>query len=373
MPNTVRNVVALIIPFDIHAGAVRQGLLAYDIEFDSFYPCQYPYDVDIAFRCGKQYGSTITLNGRDYSKGDKFVFWSRRRGRIQPLRGLVSEDQRIAEDHSNRLIDSVAYELSAQALLSVNDSSALITTEKSKLLQLSTATRLELSTPDTLISNDPAAIRAFIASSKEAIIGKALGPATWSEEGSRHLSGTTFVDPSMLPHDDLLRAAPVILQKAVRKAYEVRVQVMGSYVLAARLDTPDPNGEDIDWRTRQREQLRVSPLKLPESIEHKLIALMRALGLAFGAIDLIVQPDGTHTFIEVNQMGQFLWVEQLCPELKILDTFCQFLASADLLFSKPAPSRITYEKEHESAVTWCSDEAKRFGFTYEEHGHFPPL
>jgi hypothetical protein len=32
------------------------------------------------------------------------------------------------------------------------------------------------------------------------------------------------------------------------------------------------------------------------------------LGLAFGCIDLIVTPEGEHIFLEVNEMGQFLWV-----------------------------------------------------------------
>src|SRR5882672_6715415 len=45
------------------------------------------------------------------------------------------------------------------------------------------------------------------------------------------------------------------------------------------------------------------------------------LGLAFGCIDLIVTPEGEHIFLEVNEMGQFLWVEQDEPRSELLRCF----------------------------------------------------
>ena len=35
------------------------------------------------------------------------------------------------------------------------------------------------------------------------------------------------------------------------------------------------------------------------------------LGLEFGAIDLIITPQGNYVFLEVNGNGQFLWAEHL--------------------------------------------------------------
>jgi glutathione synthase/RimK-type ligase-like ATP-grasp enzyme len=37
----------------------------------------------------------------------------------------------------------------------------------------------------------------------------------------------------------------------------------------------------------------------------------RHLGLEYGAIDLIRQPDGTYVFLEINPQGQFLFAEKL--------------------------------------------------------------
>jgi glutathione synthase/RimK-type ligase-like ATP-grasp enzyme len=41
------------------------------------------------------------------------------------------------------------------------------------------------------------------------------------------------------------------------------------------------------------------------------LKLTKLLGLEFGAIDLIRQPDGEYIFLEINGNGQFLWAEEL--------------------------------------------------------------
>ena len=42
---------------------------------------------------------------------------------------------------------------------------------------------------------------------------------------------------------------------------------------------------------------------------------MHSYGLTYGAIDLIVTPAGEYVFLENNPVGQFLFVEELVPEL----------------------------------------------------------
>jgi glutathione synthase/RimK-type ligase-like ATP-grasp enzyme len=51
---------------------------------------------------------------------------------------------------------------------------------------------------------------------------------------------------------------------------------------------------------------------LPAEVGEKLLALMRRLGLEYGAIDLRLTPDGEYVFLEVNPAGQFLFVEHAC-------------------------------------------------------------
>jgi len=46
--------------------------------------------------------------------------------------------------------------------------------------------------------------------------------------------------------------------------------------------------------------------------------LARKLKLVHGSLDLIEEEDGSITFLEVNEMGQFLYLEERVPELSLL-------------------------------------------------------
>jgi hypothetical protein len=54
----------------------------------------------------------------------------------------------------------------------------------------------------------------------------------------------------------------------------------------------------------------VVPYRLPHDIAARLLELMKALKLAFGAIDLRLTPDGEHVFLEVNPAGEYLFISE---------------------------------------------------------------
>jgi hypothetical protein len=66
---------------------------------------------------------------------------------------------------------------------------------------------------------------------------------------------------------------------------------------------------------------------------------MRLGDPAFCCFDFTVTPGGDHVFLEANQMGQFLWVEEKVPELPMLDTMCAFLMSGDRVFERGSLAR----------------------------------
>ena len=47
------------------------------------------------------------------------------------------------------------------------------------------------------------------------------------------------------------------------------------------------------------------------------MALVRSYGLNFGAVDLILTPDDRYVFLEINPNGQFLFVQERVPELRM--------------------------------------------------------
>jgi glutathione synthase/RimK-type ligase-like ATP-grasp enzyme len=66
------------------------------------------------------------------------------------------------------------------------------------------------------------------------------------------------------------------------------------------------------------------PYELPREVEEKILRLMDYFVLNYGAIDIIVTPDGRHVFLEINPVGKFFWLER-CPGLPISDAIADVL------------------------------------------------
>jgi hypothetical protein len=203
---------------------------------------------------------------------------------------------------------------------------------ESKLAQLALAKDVGLTVPRTLISNDPSRLRRFLAD-VPATVCKALLGAGWADGEGRILGTyTSSLCAEDLPSDAALQACPVILQEKIDKQYEVRLTVMGRTCIGARLNSSSIPGAEEDWRVAELGKLRIESIEVPEVVRQKCFALMDALGIIFGAFDFIVTNEGNYIFLEVNQMGQFLWVEYANPNLLLLDCFVSFLVSRDPKF-----------------------------------------
>lgn len=66
--------------------------------------------------------------------------------------------------------------------------------------------------------------------------------------------------------------------------------------------------DDQSWRA-DYDSLRYEATDVPEAVRRGVLALMGALGLRFGALDFLVDLQGTHHFLEVNPNGQWGWIE----------------------------------------------------------------
>lgn len=187
-----------------------------------------------------------------------------------------------------------------------------------------------LAMPDTLYSNDPDEIRDFIASEGGQVIFKILTGAPWRDGHTRWVSYASPISKQQLIEDDLLRQTPSIYQSIVPKAFELRVTVMGRQIFAAKVHSQDTKQGRLDWRRAYRE-LKMTPTEIPSQIREQCFLLMKRLNIVFGCFDFIVTPQGDYVFLEVNEAGQFLFVEEYTG-LPLLDAFCDFLIAADPLF-----------------------------------------
>jgi hypothetical protein len=168
-----------------------------------------------------------------------------------------------------------------------------------KPTQLMRAREIGLTIPETLITNDADAAKAFFASMNGRAIYKMFGGAPFGVYGTRRFGRDDFANL------DKLQACPAIFQEYIDGEYDIRAIVVGEKLFAARL-VYDRSSETIDTRFIETE---ISPCSLPSEIEVKLVQLVKSFGLVYSAIDMRYSEDLGYVFFESNPEGQFLWIE----------------------------------------------------------------
>lgn len=199
-----------------------------------------------------------------------------------------------------------------------------------KPVQHAAALAVGLEMPDTLYSNDPCMIREFIRRHGGQIVYKPLRGRVWRDEETYWMPYTSLIREEDLIQDEILRCTPGIFQELVAKSYELRLTVIGHRIFGAKVLSQATQTGRLDWRKAYSE-LEMVPAEVPPEIQARCRGLLSRLGLVFGCFDFIVTPDGHHIFLEVNEMGQFLFVEAYTG-MPLLDAFCEFLIQGRLDF-----------------------------------------
>ena len=176
----------------------------------------------------------------------------------------------------------------------------------SKPAQLLMARKVGLEIPLSIVTNNPDEVRQFIAGTDAEIVHKALSPPRMID-GNKVLFTSVLTDEA-IANLDLIQITPAIFQGRIDKAYELRVTVVGDSIFSARIDSQANPDAKLDWR-RSQHDVDYEAVELPKKVRAKIHALMKGLGLVYGAIDLIVTPDQRYVFLEVNPSGAYMWVE----------------------------------------------------------------
>ncbi len=201
-----------------------------------------------------------------------------------------------------------------------------------KLQQLKVAADVGLNIPETIISNDAAKIKDFIRK-QNLTIYKTLYPMIWLEDNEMRLTYTKEINIDDLPSDTMLQNTPGIFQKKIQKAFELRVNCFGETIIAAKIHSQEHPKGISDWRYIPPQELIIDEFNLPSEIALKCKEFMKKFGIVFGCFDFIVTPENEYYFLEINEQGQFLWIEDVNPNIKMLDVFCDFLISGSKEFN----------------------------------------
>jgi glutathione synthase/RimK-type ligase-like ATP-grasp enzyme len=103
---------------------------------------------------------------------------------------------------------------------------------------------------------------------------------------------------------------PSLIQEYIGKNFEIRSFVLNNNFFSMAIFSQKKNDASHDYR-KEYSNLRTCVIKLPESIENKIIQLFSKLNLKSGSIDLIYTKNKEFYFLEVNPSGQFNFLSEV--------------------------------------------------------------
>lgn len=176
-----------------------------------------------------------------------------------------------------------------------------------KPLQLAAAARCGLAVPDTLITNQPHAVRQFAA--RATTVTKMLGAPAITEEQGRKVAFTEIVHDEHLADLRGIEATAHQFQHWVPKRADARVIVVGRDVFAVLIHAGSAAAA-VDWRC-DYDALTYQALDPPAAVTAGVRALTAEMGLVYAALDFAVTPEDRWIFLgDLNPGGQYGWLEE---------------------------------------------------------------
>lgn len=270
---------------------------------------RYPTDVRLSACYDKDDERlTLTNDAGEFDLREVTAIWHRRLNFGAGLPPTLDKQLRAASLGETR---AAAHGMLASLKAFRMDAVEHIRRAENKQLQLQVARALGLEIPRTLTTNDPAAVHDFARSCEGGIVTKMLSSFAVYEEGRELVVFTNPVKTEDLADLSGLRLCPVTFQEMIPKALELRTTVVGRRVMSASINSQTSERAAHDWRRDGRRMIQDwQPYELPRGVEEKILSLMDYFALNYGAIDIIVTPDGRHIFLEINPVGEFFWLER---------------------------------------------------------------
>jgi glutathione synthase/RimK-type ligase-like ATP-grasp enzyme len=292
---------------DGHAQVVAQRLAELNAAVDFFTYDEFVVRSAIDFSLGQS--TPKCLFQRQEGELDLLSYgsiWFRRPGRIAIgrfeeywINDMVESETRSALDGIMRTIDCLWMNYPP------ND-----TTASSKIYQLKVASQLGFDIPETLVTNRAELVRNFFEQCDGEVIYKLIGNQTAFNiptcEAPNGIA-TLPLRAEDIPYLNQVTHAPHLFQRRIRKQCELRVTVVGKEIFCISIDSQSGQGK-IDWRLDY--SVEMEKFELPKSIKDLCFALLKKLGLNYGAIDLIKTDDDRYVFLEINPAGQYMWIEE---------------------------------------------------------------
>jgi glutathione synthase/RimK-type ligase-like ATP-grasp enzyme len=296
---------------DLHAQLVKAILGR-----DGQYRCHILELDRIAQRAALTYGISYETTDRmldseekEISVGDASVLWLRRVPSKQHLQWPIEDS------FQSQIIDSDCRG-AAMGLLKTHFRGHWISPvdatirASDKIWQLSVANECGFRVPRTLVTQSAKEVQMFFDSYGPLVVKTVVGAS------GPMLQTIRIDDPTAFSADEY-QAAPAIYQEYISGSRHLRLACFGDRSYAGFIDTPD-----VDWRGNL--DVSLSRWDINESLHTSVRAVLDALGLAMGIVDIKLTADDEPVWLEVNPQGQFAFLDGLAGT-NLVKTFAEYL------------------------------------------------
>lgn len=322
-------IIVVTVKGDLHAHAVQHAArgLGYDaihlVESD-----QLSGRAALTWRSWTRSGHVTTSEGQQVDPTTAAVVWWRRANSNQEAaRGLADDHERAVVDNDCR--GALLGLLQSRFTGSWVSSPAATSRASDKIVQLEFAARAGFRVPRTLVTQSKAEVLQFSSEMDRTIVKPVVGAAG-------PLMFTQYGDTLQELPEASFEACPAIYQEYIPGTRHVRLNVFGSEMYAALIET-----DDLDWRANLN--TAISRWTVPDDLRRLTSEVLADLGLRMGVVDIKLTEDDEPVWLEVNPQGQFLFLEPLIHE-PLAERFAAFLVrEADSVEARRRnrPSRLT--------------------------------
>lgn len=271
-------------------------------------------------------GFTIFRDGR-YVESSKIESHYFRRSHVElPLEknNLADVGQKIWRGEWNKALHGIIYFL--------RDVRALIRPRQAfyaenKFMQMDVARRAGFLVPESLISNSVSELTMFCQNFADVALKMMHQDMYLCEDG---VVRGLYVNKigGRISEFEASGENPIFLQQYIDKAYEVRYTAVGRKHFVCKIDSQKSAQTSEDWRRYDLPNTPHSSIEPPGEIRNRVSSYMETLGLCYGALDFIVTPTGEWYFLEINPMGQWLWIEDLTG-MPVSDALASWLVDGE--------------------------------------------
>lgn len=176
-----------------------------------------------------------------------------------------------------------------------------------KINVLEEAKNIGLVTPRFIVSTKKNDLVDFCESCGGTVITKAIGNYEVLQTSDSYYSSPIYTKrvstEQLLSLNDTV--VPTLLQEEIEKSFELRIFFFDGVFFTTAIMSQSDVTTELDSRISSNGSFaKLVPYIIDDTLKSKLVALCENLSLNIGSIDMIVKPDGSFVFLEINPVGQ---------------------------------------------------------------------